>query len=59
MKKSKRLSPPKYMFALFDKHGLLACPYEAREDAEADAWGPRFSSYTIRVYKLVKKADEP
>lgn len=53
------MKPPKHMFALFDKDGQLACTYTKREDAKNDAWGPRFATYTIRVYELVKVANEP
>lgn len=59
MTKTKKHRAPKYMWLLVDKDGVDCGPYSIREDAEADAWGPRFHEFTIRCYRLVAKKDEP
>lgn len=53
--RGKRPPIPRALYALIDKHGELASTYERKSDADADAWGPRFTTYEIRRYNLIAK----
>lgn len=50
----------RYIWALFDNANELFDVYGSREEAEDDAVGPRFHpKYTVRVYELVPRKEEP
>ena len=51
--------PPTYLWALFDSKGILCGVYDSRQEADDDAWGPRFRARTIRYYQIVPKKEEP
>lgn len=49
---------PKIVWGLVDRNGDVVV-YDTREQAEDDAWGPRFRQHEIRAYKLVPKSQQP
>lgn len=49
---------PKRLYILFDAEGVICGDYLTREEAEEDAWGPRFRRFTVREYALVPLRNE-
>lgn len=47
--------PPKFLYALLDRDGELAGTYESKDEAEADAVGPRFRRFSVRAYGLLPR----
>lgn len=48
---------PDKVYLLFDINGENCGAYDSPEEAKADAWGPRFSSFEIVVYLKSKGKD--
>ena len=60
MVKRKKKPPVRYLWALYDAQGELFDVHESKEEAHADAVGPRFRPrYTVRCYELVLRKNEP
>lgn len=54
-----RMKPPKHLWVLFDADGVFAGTFATRQEAEEDAWGPRFrKGYRVRCYSLVPRGAE-
>jgi len=46
---------PSRVWVLADKHGEIAGEYDTRSCAVADAFGPRFRRYTVRLVREERK----